>query len=80
MSDKPKEEKEQYFDPWDGEYIGNIWGWKVSIIAAFVIAFFLALYFWRAKVNRDNGIVPDMPILETYHGNPNKDLPNRSLV
>ncbi len=31
MKDKEKDKKQdQLFDPWDGEYIGNVWGWKFS--------------------------------------------------
>lgn len=62
--DKSKEEKPQLFEPWDGEYIGNIWGWKFSIISAIIIALFFALFFWRMKVNQENGYVPD-PVPET---------------
>lgn len=28
--------------PWNGEYLGNIWGWKVSIIGAIVLALMVA--------------------------------------
>ena len=28
-------------------YMGNIWGWKVSLIGLGVIVFLLALYFYR---------------------------------
>lgn len=34
-------------DPFDGEYIGNIWGWKWSFIGLAVIVFFLLLVLLR---------------------------------
>ncbi|MEM6321384.1 MAG: hypothetical protein AAF960_27250 [Bacteroidota bacterium] len=30
------------------EYIGNMWGWKVSYIGLAVLIFLIALYFYRA--------------------------------
>ena len=34
-------------DPYDGEYIGNIFGWKVSLIGLAVIVFFVSLVAYR---------------------------------
>ncbi len=34
-------------DPFDGEYLGNIWGWKLSFIGLGVILFFLFLALFR---------------------------------
>lgn len=34
-------------DPYDGEYIGNIWGWKVSFIALAVIVSMILLLWYR---------------------------------
>ncbi len=34
-------------DPFDGEYIGNIWGWKLSFIGLGVILFFIILVLLR---------------------------------
>ena len=34
-------------DPFDGEYVGNIWGWKLSYIGLGVILFFLFLVLFR---------------------------------
>ena len=34
-------------DPFDGEYIGNIWGWKMSFIGLGVILFFLLVVLLR---------------------------------
>jgi predicted MFS family arabinose efflux permease len=34
-------------DPFDGEYIGNIWGWRVSIIGAAVIVLLSAFAAYR---------------------------------
>jgi predicted MFS family arabinose efflux permease len=42
--DPQKEEKK---DPFDGEYIGNIWGWRVSFIGLAVILFFVGLMIYR---------------------------------
>jgi predicted MFS family arabinose efflux permease len=35
-------------DPMDGEYIGNLFGWRISIIGIFVIGSLLLLAFGRA--------------------------------
>ena len=43
MSDKDK--KPHFLDEYDGEYIGNIWGWKFSFISLAVITV-LSLYVW----------------------------------
>ena len=42
-----KKQKELPWEPWDGEYIGNIWGWKFSIISLAIILFFLFLALYR---------------------------------
>ena len=34
-------------DPFDGEYIGNIWGWKTSFIGLFFILALLGLMIYR---------------------------------
>ncbi len=41
MSDKNK--KPHFLDEYDGEYLGNIWGWKFSFISLAVITI-LSLY------------------------------------
>lgn len=37
--------KSQGIDP--DEYVGNMWGWKVSFIGLGVLVFLIALYFYR---------------------------------
>ena len=39
--------KDMPWDPWDGEYIGNIWGWKFSFISLGIILFFLFIAIYR---------------------------------
>ncbi|MFT7121340.1 MAG: hypothetical protein ACJAZ9_001518 [Neolewinella sp.] len=34
-------------DPYDGEYVGNIFGWKISFIGLFVISSITALAAYR---------------------------------
>ncbi|NJC24749.1 hypothetical protein [Neolewinella antarctica] len=34
-------------DPFDGDYIGNIFGWKVSLIGLGVILFFVGVLVYR---------------------------------
>lgn len=34
-------------DPFDGEYVGNIFGWRLSLYGALVIVVFLALAAYR---------------------------------
>lgn len=34
-------------DPFDGEYIGNIWGWRISMIGAAVIVLLSAFAAYR---------------------------------
>lgn len=43
MSDSKEEKK----DPFDGEYIGNIWGWRISMIGAAVIVLLAAFAAYR---------------------------------
>lgn len=43
-----KEELEDRKDPYDGEYIGNIWGWRNSFIGLGVILFMLGVLGIRA--------------------------------
>ena len=45
MSDEQK--KEQLWDPWDGEYIGNIWGWKFSIFSLIFLLCLILLMWYR---------------------------------
>ncbi|MFK7934943.1 MAG: hypothetical protein AB8G22_15645 [Saprospiraceae bacterium] len=51
MENKEKKPRRQIKDamrdevlnkPWDGEYMGNIWGWKLSIIGGIVLALMVA--------------------------------------
>lgn len=37
-------------DPFDGEYIGNIWGWKFSLFGLVLILLFLGLMLYRHAV------------------------------
>ena len=34
---KNKKKRKTLWDDWDGEYIGNIWGWKFSFLALALI-------------------------------------------
>ena len=53
MADRPnlksntRDENGVLMDPHDGEYIGNIFGWKVSLIGLVVIVFFVSLAAYR---------------------------------
>ena len=40
-------EKEEKKDPFDGEYIGNIWGWKFSLFGAGLMLVLLAVIVYR---------------------------------
>jgi Arabinose efflux permease len=42
-----KKQKEQLWDPWDGEYIGNIWGWKFSFFSLFFLVALILLMWYR---------------------------------
>lgn len=44
---KKKKENPLFKDPFDGEYIGNIWGWKYTFIGLAIILFFLGLMVYR---------------------------------
>ncbi|MFK7806479.1 MAG: hypothetical protein AB8F74_01635 [Saprospiraceae bacterium] len=43
----PKKQPELPWDPWDGEYIGNIWGRKFTLISLGIILFFLTIAIYR---------------------------------
>ncbi|MBX2874854.1 MAG: hypothetical protein KTR30_22210 [Saprospiraceae bacterium] len=64
-----KEEQEERKDPYDGEYIGNIWGWRNSFIGLGVILFMLAVLGIRAvtmdPLPEEGGSVEPTEELET---------------
>lgn len=39
--------EEEKKDPFDGEYIGNIWGWKFSLWGLGLIVFLLGIILYR---------------------------------
>ncbi len=53
-----KERKSLFADNVDDEYIGNIFGWKISIAAAIVITAFIGLYFLSSHLNEGNQPIP----------------------
>lgn len=42
-----KMEKESKKDPFDGEYMGNIWGWKFSLFGLALIVFLSGIALYR---------------------------------
>jgi predicted MFS family arabinose efflux permease len=49
-----KEKKKSVFDEdLDSEYIGNVFGWKISIIGLVVIAGFIVLYMFMKERNKN---------------------------
>lgn len=42
MSEQPEKR-----DPYDGDYVGNIWGWRISLIGAAVIVLLSAFAAYR---------------------------------
>ncbi len=44
---KDQASSEDKRDPYDGDYIGNIFGWKISAIGAAVMLFFIAVIAYR---------------------------------
>jgi predicted MFS family arabinose efflux permease len=52
--------KEDRKDPFDGEYIGNIWGWKTSLWGLALILFFVGLILYRSYTT-GKPIFPDAP-------------------
>ncbi len=47
MARKKEEKIKPPWADWDGEYIGNIWGWKFSFISLGIILLMIGLMFWR---------------------------------
>ena len=48
MANNKRDDKpESPWDEWDGEYIGNIWGWKWSFISLAIILSVVALMAYR---------------------------------
>lgn len=47
----------------EDEYLGNMWGWKVSYIGLGLLTFLIALYFYRATYYPQN--VEHVPINQT---------------
>ncbi|MCB0581504.1 MAG: hypothetical protein KDD10_19615 [Phaeodactylibacter sp.] len=40
-------DKEEKKDPFDGDYVGNIWGWKFSLFGAALILLLLVVIAYR---------------------------------
>jgi len=67
--------KEEKRDPLDGEYIGNIWGWRLSLIGLVVLAFFLGLIAYRhyaldvplgfEELRQDQSTAPDTALKDS---------------
>ncbi len=51
-------------DPFDSEYLGNIWGWKISYIGLVVIVLMTGIMAYRY-------FVLDIPLLEETSGRNN---------
>ena len=51
-----KKRKNAFKDDLDGEYIGNVFGWKISIIGFVIIAAFIALYFFLSRMNQAQAV------------------------
>lgn len=45
-------------DPFDGEYIGNIWGWRNSFIGLVFILFMFAVLFIRIMTMKEPVVDP----------------------
>lgn len=43
----PTDAQKEPKDPFDGDYIGNIWGWKFSIFGLILILFFGGIILYR---------------------------------
>ncbi|MCB0706973.1 MAG: hypothetical protein KDC34_16775 [Saprospiraceae bacterium] len=56
--------QEERRDPFDGDYIGNIWGWKISFIGLGVILFFVGLMIWRSYATGKPMFPTEMPAEE----------------
>ena len=66
MSDNEKK-KPHFLDEYNnGEYLGNIFGWKVSFIGLAVILFFLALVWfrWDPKPSNTDSQKQELPVQE----------------
>jgi hypothetical protein len=67
--------KEEKRDPFDGEYIGNIWGWRLSLIGLGVLVFFLGLIAYRhyaldvplgfEEIRQDQRTTPDTAVKDS---------------
>ena len=58
--------KNAFKDDLDGDYIGNVFGWKISIIGLLVIASFIGLYFLLSKKNQNQVKSNDHTIQEGH--------------
>lgn len=47
MGDQPDKQNEDKRDPFDGDYIGNIWGWRFSLIGLVLILLMGGLMMYR---------------------------------
>lgn len=57
-----KKDRIKLWDDWDGEYVGNIWGWKFSFFGLGLIICMLLFMFFRyqsLEVKPDNIFQPN---------------------
>lgn len=47
MRDQPEKRSDERRDPFDGDYIGNIWGWRFSLIGLALIVLMGGIMIYR---------------------------------
>ena len=47
MREQPEKRSEERRDPFDGDYIGNIWGWRFSLIGLALIVLMGGIMVYR---------------------------------
>ena len=57
MEKDKKKPRIQLWDDWDGEYIGNMWGWKFSFISLGMIIVLSLLLLLTWYINKDKPAV-----------------------
>ncbi len=72
-----KKEKKLFVDPNDGEYIGNVFGWKTSLISGGVILLFIAFYYLASYQNKKD---PNFRNIEEYENRTNQEQTDSSLI
>jgi|GEM_PF-1179652 len=73
------EEQEERKDPFDGDYIGNIWGWRMSFMGLGIIVFMFAVLGIRILVMDKDELKERLESAEPIIKEQSEDIPQDTV-